>query len=478
MLKIKRTSQLIARDVPYIMHPKQSIKTLRQRYGVSDHRDFASSHLHEQFRTHSIDFPFVSANDLEEGRVVVLESMAQHYAVDSKGTVRNFLPSVLEFKVRHLLGQPRKENVRQEQDYFAEVKALLEDQYPMPLDAAKVVEKPKTVNPAQVSKTVSDRPWDQAIWEDTPWAEKSLVSVGWLFHKASEGLSSVSQWSDDTVKTIDQIGEDPETSELMRATAAALKTPARLGTGIVSGVAGTANLVISPEKRQQLKDGVVHLYNNPEIIKQLAKGFAEKPTYQQVADVFVIAGEAAIPIGMAHRINKASKTLDISKLWSSSALDHAVIGEFDDLFRLKGGMHGQQGFDEFLDGRSSVGVDYSIEEVVSFGVRNDGTSILMQPLPNGTRRIQLPRDAWASKKAFESASIKMPSGDRIKGIKTLWPESFTADDVIAASKSVLQKNAGNTTDRFLYGSYKGVQVKLVRDLDTGMVKTVHPTWDQ
>jgi hypothetical protein len=307
MLKIKRTSQLIARDVPYIMHPKQAIKTLRQRYGVSDHRDFASSHLHEQYRTQSIDFPLVSANDLEDGRVVVLESMAQHYAVDSKGTVRNFLPSVLEFKVRHLLGQPRKENVRQEQDYFAEVKALLEDQYPMPLEAPKVVEKPKTLLPTQVSKTVSDRPWDQAIWEDTPWAEKSLVSVGWLFHKASEGLSSVSQWSDDTVKTIDQIGEDPETSELMRATAAALKTPARLGTGIVSGVAGTANLVISPEKRQQLKDGVIHLYNNPEIIKQLAKDFAEKPTYQQVADVFVIAGEAAIPVNALHKLSKAGK---------------------------------------------------------------------------------------------------------------------------------------------------------------------------
>ncbi|RJG35199.1 hypothetical protein, partial [Motilimonas pumila] len=104
--------------------------------------------------------------------------------------------------------------------------------------------------------------------------------------------------------------------------------------------------------------------------------------------------------------------------------------------------------------------------------------VLMETLSNGTRRVQLPRDAWATKKAFESASIKMPTGERVKGIKTLWPESFSSEDVVSASQSVLQKNSGNTTDRFLYGSYKGVEVKLVRDLDSGMIKTVHPTWYQ
>ncbi|MEM9103827.1 MAG: DUF637 domain-containing protein [Pseudomonadota bacterium] len=170
--------------------------------------------------------------------------------------------------------------------------------------------------------------------------------------------------------------------------------------------------------------------------------------------------------------------LDIYKLWSKDVLDHAAVGEFDDLFRLKGGMHTEQGFKYFLDGRASVGTNYSIENVTSFGARNDGAFVLMETLSNGIRRVQLPRDAWATKKAFENASIKMPSGERIKGIKTLWPESFSADDVVSASQSVIQKNSGNTTDRFLYGSYKGVEVKLIRDVDTGMIKTVHPTWNQ
>ncbi|WP_281559527.1 hypothetical protein [Thalassomonas sp. RHCl1] len=93
------------------------------------------------------------------------------------------------------------------------------------------------------------------------------------------------------------------------------------------------------------------------------------------------------------------------------------------------------------------------------------------------RRAQLPRDAWATKNGFENASIKI-DGVRVKGIKTLLPESFTADDVINAGQSILQKNINNTTDRFLYGTYKGVELKLVRDLDTGMIKTLHPTWEQ
>lgn len=131
------------------------------------------------------------------------------------------------------------------------------------------------------------------------------------------------------------------------------------------------------------------------------------------------------------------------------------MGEFDDLFRLKGGMHSQQGFKTFLGGGSSVGSNYSVENVTSFGTRNDGASVLMETLPNGTRRVQLPRDAWAIKKAIESASIKMTSGERIKGIKTLWPESVTSDDVVSASQSVLQKNPRNTTDRFLYSPIRG-----------------------
>ena len=160
-MKIKRTAQLVARDVPYIVQPKKALQTLRQRYGVSDHRDLASSHLFEQFKTNSIEFPYVRANDIEDGRVVVLLSTAQYYAVDSKGTVRSFLPSILEFKVRHLLGQPRKENVHQEQAYFAEVKALLEDQYPMSLETAKVAEKPKAMT--ESTSFVNKSPNTQAL---------------------------------------------------------------------------------------------------------------------------------------------------------------------------------------------------------------------------------------------------------------------------------------------------------------------------
>jgi hypothetical protein len=270
MLKIKRTTQLVVRDVPYIMHPKKAIQALRQRYGVSDHRDFASSHSHEQFKTHSIDFPYVRASDLEEGRITVLVSEAQHYAVDSKGTVRNFLPSNLEFKVRHLLGQPRKENIRQEQDYFAEVKALLEDQYPIPLETAKVAEKPKDSligGPASGGSGSYSTPKPVKLEFD-----KEVALDYWESQK-------------------DNADNFPE---YFLAHMMGLNT--KIGYGFAEGVANTIDTIKDPEKLKEAVsgtvNGVINTVTHPaqtlEALEKSAIEFRDLPTQQQAEILYTL----------------------------------------------------------------------------------------------------------------------------------------------------------------------------------------------
>jgi hypothetical protein len=311
MLKIKRTSQLVARDVPYIMHPKQAIQTLRQRYGVSDHRDFASCHLHEQYRTHSIEFPYVRANDIEEGRIILLMSVAQHYAVNSKGTVRNFLPSTLEFKVRHLLGQPRKENIHQEQAYFAEVKALLEDQFPMPLEAAKVVEKPKAIT--ESTSFVNKSPNTQTLkaaqasahdyWEDM--ADSAVEEGGLLgFPKylGSKTMGALADIGHGIGQSVDALVHNPEES--------------------VSGIAkGVANF--GPEAFNLATDGVKTVADGYSLLSDSVlgtdtEGFRNSAPYK-IDPIFelneaevganLIAGLGA---GMVTKLPKAGKAKDLT----------------------------------------------------------------------------------------------------------------------------------------------------------------------
>lgn len=159
------------------------------------------------------------------------------------------------------------------------------------------------------SFSIGDAPWEASIWADTPWHEKALVTVGFGFDKLNQGLNKVSEWQDETVKTFDAIGEDPNTSEALRFAAAALKLPARIGTGLVSGAGAATSLITNPESRAQLAEGIKTLYENPQILVEAAKQFANKPAYEQVADVIVLASDLAMG---GKGAAKAGRTLDSS----------------------------------------------------------------------------------------------------------------------------------------------------------------------
>lgn len=129
---------------------------------------------------------------------------------------------------------------------------------------------------------------------DTPWYEKAFVSTGFLFDQLNNGLKSVSEWHDDTVAAFDAIGEDPATPEPLRFATALLKLPARIGTGLVSGVGAVASLITNPDSRAELAEGVKTLYENPEIMADAAQAFADKPAYEQASDVIVLASDVVL----------------------------------------------------------------------------------------------------------------------------------------------------------------------------------------
>ena len=110
----------------------------------------------------------------------------------------------------------------------------------------------------------------------------------------SETFADWAAWQDDTLLTFDEVGEDPDTPELIRFAVAALKTPAKLGTGLVSGAASLGQLLTDSNAREQLVNGIVALYENPEKIADAAEQFVNQPGHEIVSDLFAFGGEMMV----------------------------------------------------------------------------------------------------------------------------------------------------------------------------------------
>ncbi len=155
----------------------------------------------------------------------------------------------------------------------------------------------------------------------------------------AETFAEWAQWQDDTMESFDQVGEDPATPELIRFAAAALKTPAKLGTGIVSGAAGLGQLLTDPKAREALVDGVVDLYENPGKIADAAEDFASQPGHEIAFDLFAFGGEMVLGGGAVGKAGKMQKAMP-------DAADSPGWKKADDL---DGGFHDQAAGNRVVD---------------------------------------------------------------------------------------------------------------------------------
>ncbi len=148
--------------------------------------------------------------------------------------------------------------------------------------------------------------------------------------------------------------------------------------------------------------------------------------------------------------------------WSLSGYKHVLRGELYDVAgatKLAGGLHTQKGLNEFIFRNKKHGLSYDIVEVSTFSERNlDPNKLLVRRLPNGVREVQFPREAFINS---DAAQISLPTSDgrRIRHIKTLWPESFTPEDIATAAKEAIMK-AGPNPPGVLQGVYKGIPFTL------------------
>jgi hypothetical protein len=159
--------------------------------------------------------------------------------------------------------------------------------------------------------------------------------------------------------------------------------------------------------------------------------------------------------------------------WNDKAFNHVFMGDFVS-GKLVGGMHTLRGLEAMRFARfAHDGKAFIWKRTEHFFPTNLSDELLYREMPNGVIQVHVPYEQFARKKSRRQ--ISMPDGMPVQGLKSLWPESFTADDILLASKATLDANPGVAKGQ-VTATYRGVQVDAT--LDDGKITSIYPSAGQ
>ncbi|MGI0118126.1 hypothetical protein, partial [Zooshikella sp. RANM57] len=185
-------------------------------------------------------------------------------------------------------------------------------------------------------------------------------------------------------------------------------------------------------------------------------------------------------------LSKADIDNHINSKWNTGRWDHVHKGDFvnaDGVWKLEGGMHTREAFDEFIKLNAQAGKQYKTTKVTRFDeFNNTADEIFIQELPNGATRVQLPKDgAFKNAKARNNALAYNSDGSKVKGVKTLLPSGWTSSNSVSATDNILANNANkvnfNSYSSKWVGTEKNISITIQLD-NAGKVNTFYPNWRQ
>ncbi|HYX33189.1 MAG TPA: EndoU domain-containing protein [Oligoflexus sp.] len=183
--------------------------------------------------------------------------------------------------------------------------------------------------------------------------------------------------------------------------------------------------------------------------------------------------------------------------WTKETFEHVLKGDqvlVNGVTKLTSGLHTKQAMKELMELNTKEGVNRRIVTVNSFDLTNgfsklnetgsalkvaDDTVILQKVHPNGVIQSQCPLGLFQNSKKGQNASQPIPGAPKLWGVKTLWPESFTPEDIIRVTEEVIAKakQNGEQLKDVISGTHDGIKVTVRFNAD-GTVRTAYPAWDQ
>ncbi|MDD9950117.1 MAG: pre-toxin TG domain-containing protein [Zetaproteobacteria bacterium] len=198
---------------------------------------------------------------------------------------------------------------------------------------------------------------------------------------------------------------------------------------------------------------------------------------------------------------KGEEVFEAGKLnkWDIKGLLHVFKGEYRPGFKLFSGMHTNKSLDHLIAMNSKVGPPLevrSISKLSEFSLDTNNTKVLKQTLSNGVTRVQLPQAAFDGNRWKKAFTEKIPQlGDkRLKSVKTLWPDSYTPEKVMAVAQEIKSQGSkyqdamlkavseGKNGFQIFGRSSENIRVTLAfeRKKESGeyFLKTAYPAWIQ
>jgi len=114
------------------------------------------------------------------------------------------------------------------------------------------------------------------------------------------------------------------------------------------------------------------------------------------------------------------------------------------------------------------------EEPKNFTNRAPNGVVLVEELPNGVIRTQLPRTAIFKRQ--EKKTFIVEEKRALVNVKTLWPENFTAREIMNSVDNVIKKEGLSIEPVIKHGELNGVKYEI--HIENNKVNTAYPSWTQ
>jgi hypothetical protein len=182
------------------------------------------------------------------------------------------------------------------------------------------------------------------------------------------------------------------------------------------------------------------------------------------------------------RFDDFVKAYAVNQHWDFKRFAHVLFGDFveqNGRILIQGGMHSAFAFERFIQLNKAKGIHFKIVDIDVIPALNTNADIIYRKvLPNGVTRVQPPKSFI--KQSIEVADYDYSDGLGSVGVKTLFPDSMSPEDVAKLGNQLPTFMEPEKKLRSVEATLNDIKYRLELVVDPVTKKTItfYPNWNQ
>ena len=170
-------------------------------------------------------------------------------------------------------------------------------------------------------------------------------------------------------------------------------------------------------------------------------------------------------------VEECVRLVSLNENWNLKGLVHACKGNFRSVEKVINGRLQEKGL---ISGMHTEKAFEHFKKVCNF----KDELFKVEKLNNGVTRIICPREVFVNNNRWKNAYETLANGEKICGIKTLWPADYTPKDILEAAQEIIS----NPENYIKNGKYCGITKNRIRARvylnEKGKIVSPFPHWNQ